>query len=102
MWTGELQEVVLGLNIDQGQRPQLIVPGNFWKASALDLNSPPSKFSANETPFTLISEFVSPEFDFRDHTVATLNLIKQQHPQLVNKVAHLIKPTNNAGANPTH
>lgn len=54
---GELRTVVMGSNVMAGELLQLHVPGGIWKASQL-LSGPAG--------FGLISEAVSPGFDFAD------------------------------------
>lgn len=56
---GQLKQLHLGLDVMRGQTFQLYVPGGAWKQSRLI-----------EGPWCLLSEAVSPGFDFADHLVA--------------------------------
>ena len=69
---GALQTVVMGSDILAGQHMQLHVPGGIWKASRL-LDGPHG--------FGLISEAVSPGFDFADMEMADRGKLTAQFPQ---------------------
>lgn len=69
---GSLQTLVMGSDILAGQHLQLHVPGRIWKASRL-LNGPHG--------FGLISEAVSPGFDFADMEMADRGKLTAQFPQ---------------------
>lgn len=69
---GSLQTLVMGSDILAGQHLQLHVPGCIWKASRL-LNGPHG--------FGLISEAVSPGFDFADMEMADRGKLTAQFPQ---------------------
>jgi predicted cupin superfamily sugar epimerase len=56
---GELSQVVLGPHLDRGQQLQLLVPGGWWKGTEL-----------LDGDFGLLSEAVSPGFDFADMELA--------------------------------
>ena len=57
---GHLEVYILGPNIDQGQLLQLTVKGNYWKGSRILTGD-----------FSLISEAVSPGFEYQDNVLAT-------------------------------
>ncbi len=67
---GELQTVVLGPDLGAGQQLQMLVPGGVWKATELE-----------EGDFGLLSEAVSPGFDFADMTLGERRALQQQFPQ---------------------
>lgn len=69
---GELETVVLGHDVTQGQRLQLTVKGGVWKASKL-LEGPAG--------YGLISEAVSPGFDFADMTLGEKKTLTEAFPQ---------------------
>ncbi|WP_248741657.1 MULTISPECIES: cupin domain-containing protein [unclassified Pseudomonas] len=69
---GSLQTLVMGSDILAGQHLQLHVPGGIWKASRL-LNG--------ENGFGLISEAVSPGFDFADMEMGNRRMLAAQFPQ---------------------
>lgn len=69
---GSLQTLVMGADILAGQLLQLHVPGGIWKASRL---------LEGENEFGLISEAVSPGFDFADMEMGDRQKLTQQFPQ---------------------
>jgi predicted cupin superfamily sugar epimerase len=69
---GSLQTLVMGTDILAGQLLQLHVPGGIWKASRL---------LEGENGFGLISEAVSPGFDFADMEMGDRQKLTQQFPQ---------------------
>ncbi len=68
---GELTTTVLGPDISQGQQLQLMVPGGYWKATYLA-----------DGEYGLLSEAVSPGFDYDDMTLATAKQMQQDFPGL--------------------
>lgn len=69
---GRLQTVVMGTDIVAGEVLQLHVPGGIWKASRL------VKGSAG---FGLISEAVSPGFDFADMQMGDRRKLSEAFPE---------------------
>jgi len=69
---GSLETLVMGNDILAGQHLQMHVPGGIWKASRL-LNG--------EHGFGLISEAVSPGFDFADMEMGDRRKLIVQFPQ---------------------
>ncbi|MCU0070514.1 cupin domain-containing protein [Pseudomonas koreensis] len=69
---GSQQTFVMGNDILAGQHLQLHVPGGIWKASRL-------RDGPNE--FGLISEAVSPGFDFADMEMGNRQKLTAQYPQ---------------------
>ncbi len=67
---GKLLRITLGPKLDEGQQLQLTVPGGFWKASQLLCDN-----------FGLISEAVSPGFDFDDHDMAQAEDMRTRYPE---------------------
>jgi len=80
---GELHQVVLGPELDKGQQLQLLVKGGSWKASEL---------LAGE--FGLISEAVTPGFDYRDNILACDKTIKSAYPEHWPAISKYIKATS--------
>ena len=68
---GQLETKVLGNDLSKGQIPQLIVKGGCWKASEL---------TGGE--FGLLSEAVSPGFEYEDMALADIDVIREQFPKL--------------------
>ena len=77
---GELETTILGADINAGQVPQLLVPGDLWKATEL-----------LDGEFALITEVVAPGFDYEDNEIATREKITEQHPDLVDTLKPTIK-----------
>jgi predicted cupin superfamily sugar epimerase len=80
---GELQEVTLGHNIEEDHKLQLVVPGGVWKASRLKANG--------AFGYGLISEAVSPSFNYDDMTLGSSTLLKREFPQhgdLIDKLSY--------------
>jgi len=69
---GELETVVMGSNVIAGELLQLHVPGGVWKASRLVNGS---------AGFGLISEAVSPGFDFADMQMGDRQMLGEQFPE---------------------
>lgn len=80
---GDVTRTKLGSNILQGERLQLTVPGGYWKAS---------KLLSGE--YGLISEAVSPGFDFADNMIGKTAQLKALFPEQFEQIKHLIKPGN--------
>lgn len=69
---GSLETLVMGNDILAGQHLQMHVPGGIWKASRL---------LQGEHGFGLISEAVSPGFDFADMEMGDRRKLIAQFPQ---------------------
>ncbi len=69
---GELETVTMGPDPRQGHRLQLTVPGGIWKASRL---------SPGPLGYGLISEAVSPGFDYSDMTLGQTSRLIEAFPQ---------------------
>ena len=77
---GALRRVKLGLDLTQGEVPQLIVPGGYWKAAVLESGE-----------YGLIGEAVAPGFDYRDMTIAKADEIQAQLPDLWDDLAPYVR-----------
>lgn len=69
---GELETVTMGPDPRRGHRLQLTVPGGIWKASRL---------SSGSLGYGLISEAVSPGFDYSDMTLGQTSRLIEAFPQ---------------------
>ncbi|MHA3737254.1 cupin domain-containing protein [Pseudomonas sp. Eth.TT006] len=69
---GSLQTLIMGNDVLAGQQLQLHVPGGIWKASRL---------LDGTNGFGLISEAVSPGFDFADMQMGERQKLTAQFPQ---------------------
>ena len=67
---GRLETAVLGPDLAAGQRLQLTVPGGVWKASHLPAGD-----------YGLISEAVSPGFEYEDMQLGERSTLLQAFPQ---------------------
>ena len=84
--TGELQQYRMGNNISAYESPTLVVPGGYWKASELVIDSKtdshsPVAHNPNSERFSLIVEAVSPGFEFDDMTLAERSTLSRRFPQ---------------------
>lgn len=77
---GELRITRLGMDVETGEFPQLLVPGGTWKATHLTTGD-----------HGLLSEAVCPGFDWQDMTLATGDQFQQLFPQHWPALRHLIK-----------
>lgn len=66
--TLKIQE--LGLKIDQGQSPQILVPANHWFAARIK----------NNNGFVLAGCTVAPGFDFKDFEMAKADQLRNDFP----------------------
>lgn len=78
---GALETTVLGPDLTAGQQLQLAVPGGTWKASHLTSGD-----------YGLISEAVSPGFDYADMTLGQRRELVQQFPQHEGLIEHFTHP----------
>ncbi len=79
---GSLSEHILGPDIRNGEQPQLLAPGGWWKASRLCSGD-----------HALISEAVAPGFDYADNEIATEELTRRLGPALRALLASYLKPS---------
>jgi predicted cupin superfamily sugar epimerase len=75
-----LQIVKLGLDLAQGEVPQLLVPGGYWKAAVLESGE-----------YGLLGEAVAPGFDYRDMEIAQAPEIQRQYPHLWETLAPYVR-----------
>ena len=84
---GELETTVMGSDVRRGQVLQLTVPGGVWKASEIPSNG--------SHGFGLISEAVTPGFEYDDMTLGYRDVLVAQFPQhdtLVKRLSHATPP----------
>lgn len=67
---GELITEQLGLNIERGEKPQVLVPKDYIFGSAM-----------NEEGYALVGCMVSPGFEFRDFELFKRNFLLEKYPQ---------------------
>lgn len=79
---GGVDTQTLGIDLDEGQRPQVLVPGGVWQACRL----------ADGGTLALLGCTVAPGFDFRDFHVATHEEVEQlalRHPEAAGEIRRL-------------
>ncbi len=77
---GELTKKILGTDLDKGLLLQLIVYSGFWKATELTTGE-----------FGLVSEAVSPGFEYEDLELAEEKVIRNLFPHLWDQIYKYIK-----------
>ena len=77
---GTLQMRTLGMNLANGETPQLLVPAGYWKAAVLEAGE-----------FGLLGESVAPGFDFRDMELARPEDFRQRFPDMWDRLVPYIK-----------
>lgn len=68
---GELQEIRLGLDVENGQLPQAVVPAHTWFASRVH----------GSGDHSMVGCTVAPGFDFNDFEMADRNTLTAQYPK---------------------
>lgn len=69
---GTLERSILGSNLEQGHSLQLFVPGGTWKATVL---------LSHHHGYGLLSEAVSPGFEYEDMELGQADLLLCQYPE---------------------
>ncbi|MBE9063036.1 cupin domain-containing protein [cf. Phormidesmis sp. LEGE 11477] len=77
---GNLTKPKLGMAIEHGEVPQLLVPKGYWKAAVLESGE-----------YGLLGEAVAPGFDYRDMTIAKAKSIQAQFPLLWDQLAPYVR-----------
>ncbi|WP_251261643.1 cupin domain-containing protein [Echinimonas agarilytica] len=77
---GRREQFILGHDVVAGQQMQLTVPAGVWKSSEL---------LTAEHGYGLISEAVSPGFDFDDMTLAETTSLVAQYPEYAEEIDRL-------------
>lgn len=72
----------MGSDTSKGHVPQRTVPGGCLKAAEILLDENDYAKFEGEIPFTLISEGMSPGFDYRDRCVPKASEVKALYPEL--------------------
>ncbi|MCR9192739.1 MAG: cupin domain-containing protein [Gammaproteobacteria bacterium] len=77
---GALETFTLGPDIAAGHVLQKVVKGGYWKASFLETGE-----------FGLLSEAVTPGFEYEEMTLGDTDTLKAQFPNLWDKIAPYVK-----------
>lgn len=78
---GRLEKVILGADVTQGHKPQLVVKAGCWKATRL-----------KQGEFGLLSEAVSPGFDYNDMEIAKADVLRSNFSHLWDEIKFYVKP----------
>ena len=68
---GSVEEYILGPDLDKGHQLQLFVPGGCWKSTELQAGG----------DYGLLSEIVTPGFEFIDAEIANQTQLLKEFPQ---------------------
>ena len=89
---GKVEEFTLGNDVLKGHVLQKRVPGGCLKAARIIKEEDGYAKFPGEIPFTLISEKMTPGFDFRDRSVPTAAEVKKDFPHLWPQLEEFIAP----------
>ncbi|OSZ77964.1 hypothetical protein CAP35_06760 [Chitinophagaceae bacterium IBVUCB1] len=78
---GSLHIHKLGLDVEAGEQPQVLIPAGSWFASRVEA----------QDGYCLCGCTVSPGFDFTDFELATKSVLQQQYPQHADVIATLTR-----------
>ncbi|MCR4903668.1 MAG: cupin domain-containing protein, partial [Butyrivibrio sp.] len=70
---GELTIVKLGLDIEKGQMPQLVVPKGYWFGACME-----------EEDFSLVGCMCSPSFRYEKFELMTKEILEKEFPHIKN------------------
>jgi uncharacterized protein len=76
-----LREHRLGLDLEAGERPQLVIPGGSWFGARVDSGG----------SFALMSCTVAPGFDFADFELADRATLRSRHPRHVESLEAFLR-----------
>lgn len=80
---GEVRIPTLGLDLANGERPQLVVPAGAWFAAEL----------CEGVPYCLFGCTVAPGFDFADFELADGPELEPRYPSVADRIRRLSRPT---------
>lgn len=89
---GKCQEHILGHDVAKGHVLQLLVPRGYLKAGKILVEEKGCAKFPGESPFTLVSEQVSPGFDPRDRRNLNTDDIKTSFPKLHPELEEFLRP----------
>jgi hypothetical protein len=78
---GAIEGIVLGLDLVQGMRPQVVVPGGTWQASRL----------RDGGEFALMGTTMSPGFHFDDFELGDRQTLEALYPDAKVLISRLIR-----------
>ncbi|MBW1297604.1 cupin domain-containing protein [Aquimarina litoralis] len=74
---GKYTRNTVGMNLDEGEVPQLVVPANCWFASSVK----------EENAYSFVGCTVAPGFDFEDFELAERSILINEYPDLSNVIS---------------
>jgi predicted cupin superfamily sugar epimerase len=77
---GNLIKEELGLNVEKGEKPQILVPRGYIFGSAM-----------NKDGYALVGCMVSPGFDFKDFELFERNYLLEKYPQYEQEILKLTR-----------
>lgn len=80
---GEVRSPTLGLDLGDGERPQLVIPAGAWFAAEL----------REEATHCLFGCTVAPGFDFADFELAAGPELEPRYPSAADRIRRLSRPT---------
>lgn len=78
---GRGQQIRLGSNLSEGERPQIIVPAGVWQGAMI----------ANGGSFALMGTTVAPGFEFRDYEPGDGESLARAYPALAGAIDKLTR-----------
>ena len=69
--SGEISEIKIGRDLENGEVPQYVVPRNYWFAAQV----------IQQNGFSFVGCTVAPGFDFNDFTLANRESLTKEFPQ---------------------
>ncbi len=78
---GEYKRYAVGMDLNHGELPQLIVPAGCWFASSVK----------NDSSYSLVGCTVSPGFDFDDFELAQRKELIQEYPKYKDVITQLTR-----------
>jgi predicted cupin superfamily sugar epimerase len=80
---GDVEEKILGTDFAAGQQPQMLCPGGVWKA-----------YELMSGEYTLVSEALSPSFDYDDLYLPDHDALRVRSPQHYEELKKFITPVS--------
>ena len=84
--SGNLETHVLGMNVEKGERPQILCPGGYWKAGELILDE------KNSEKWAFWGEAVYPGFDYVDLEIGNERTIESWSDEIQQKMKKYLAP----------
>jgi uncharacterized protein len=79
---GRWDVAVLGMNLDEGERPQIVIPAGTWFGTELRAGA----------SHCLVGCTVAPGFDFADFELATGTELEARYPAVAERIRRMSRP----------